>query len=255
MVTDEPLLALDNVSLAAQAGISGRGFCTVRILDRVSLAIHAGQLLVLRGGYENGCAALLSVIAGDERVARRMTGDRFAMPGLAVRSGCIPADLIPALLHAWTSAGVAPWGIARRAVAEARPETPPVYLLRASHQTRRDDIAPAHWLQWSSQLRQRAGTIVIAEKHNTLREEARFSCDVSLPPKSRIGDSYEESRESHVSAFERIATPRVRETRRDCRCRRPIVRLIQLGFGRVLYEEAHGPRLCRACSERTAKVS
>ena len=255
MLPDDLLLALDNVSLSTSAGIVGRGFCAVRLLDRVSLAIHAGQLVLLRGGFENGSAALLSVIAGDERIRSRLTGDRMAAPGLVVRSGCIPAAVVAPLVHCWTSADNAPFGVRHASVAEARPPSALLYLLRASSAVTRDDLDAQHWVQWCAQLKQRGGTMVIAEKHNALREEERFSLDVSLPSHTRVGDVYDSSRVRNRSFFTTTDVQQVRETQRQCRCQRPVVRILQFGFGRLFREDAHRTRLCHTCLERTLRVS
>jgi hypothetical protein len=252
MPAHPPILALDNVSVATSAGISGLGFCSIRLLDRVSLTIAASELLLLRGGYDHGSATLLKVIAGDNRFGKRITGDRVAAPGLVVRKGCVPASAIPPLVHCWTADS--PLDVRYPRNGQSRQAAPLLVLLRTTHRNASREFDINQWLLWCVQLRKRGGTMVVAERTLPSEERDRYSLQVALPSTTAVQPVYENIGAPLWTDAAAYQPTRVSENHRRCPCSRPAVRILQFGFGRLFREEAHAARLCRACREGSARA-
>lgn len=237
------LISLEHVSLNSSAGAPGLGFCTVRLLDDVTLSIFDGDLVLLRGGFDHGSAALLRVLADDDRMRSRMLGRRLAVPELITRSGSIPVNAIGKVLHGWTRSAS---GSAKPAlVAETHPSV--IYLLRA---TRAGVEAGAHlqgWESWSNEVQRRGGTVVIAEEASLLRHETLSVPFLPKSENSRLRSWYD-------GASTRWSGDTVNEAPNVCRCLRPVVRILQLGFGRLYGEQTHSPRLCHHCRQRLTSL-
>lgn len=172
MRTESPLVSLENISVAALAGMAGSAFCRVRLLDNISLALWQSELVMLRGGVDFGAATLLRVLAGDDRIRPRVRGHRFALPGVSIRSGSLPWYAVDHVAQVWTEATNAPWQGHQRRFHMSRPL---LYLLHArSRETTHGEVADIEarqWKHWSRTVRERGGTVVIADA----REPARAS--------------------------------------------------------------------------------
>lgn len=238
-----PLIALDNVSVATAAGINGLGFCTVRILDSVSLSIFRGDMVLLRGSRDHASATLLRILAADARLARLTSGTRDAHPALIVRDGVVPAHAILPIMNAWTDAAPSP--LPRAFTPARRIPNPIVYLLRASERVESFERGVEDWSYWSASLRRQGGTIVIAERKaaddDVVARELRFQVAVDPAP-TRAERLWYDDR-----AVEPHTVHMVRETALSCHCRQPVVRIVHLDFGRVTSERIQRQPPCSRC--------
>ena len=234
----EPLIALDNVSLSTVAGMPGKGLCTVRLLDAISLSVFRGDMVLLRGGPDHGSAPLLRVLADDDRVRGRTLGRRIAQPHIITRYGIIPGYAVGAVINAWTTSEPAPL---RDALFGRRSARSVVYLLRASTSSGGIDASLHDWIFWSSLLRKRGGTVVIAEGRSSATDEYGRA----LIDNADLVRGY---------AWQPVPEPPVvglvREPAIDCDCNTPAFRVIQLGHGRITGEQVCVQRPCRQCARR-----
>lgn len=152
------VLSVRDLREEVRAGL-GRAALSVRTLDGVSLTVHSGELIVLRGGVASGAASLLNALAG---VSRHQSGVRLPASGLRVRRACISARAFAAIDAAWREVLPAPV-----LAAEPHPSAPLVYVFRvrsprAAQETRgRDGLAdPAAWRAWAHALRAGGGSVV-----------------------------------------------------------------------------------------------
>jgi energy-coupling factor transporter ATP-binding protein EcfA2 len=158
------LLEVRNVREEIRAGL-GQTSLSVRTLDGVTLAVHAGELVVLRGGVASGAPSLLAALAG---VRRARSGHRRLARGVQIRRACISDAAFAAIAAVWAQP------VAERGNAlafSARPRV--VYIFRVRSPERGHQIAaPGHisrggtvvdasvWGVWAESLRAGGGSIV-----------------------------------------------------------------------------------------------
>jgi len=154
------LLAVRDMHEEVRVGL-GQASLIVRTLDGVSLAVHAGEMVVLRGGVASGAASLLAVLAGARRHQQR--GTRVEAHGVQVRRGGISRSAFDAIASAWSQ----PRAPDRRIGA---PRVAVVYVFRvrsepdARRQSARPDTRtcadPSVWRAWAASLRATGGSVV-----------------------------------------------------------------------------------------------
>jgi hypothetical protein len=120
----------------------------------VSIAVHAGELVVVQGGVASGAASLVAAIVGSRRLG---AGERHASRGLQIRRGQIDEASLRSLQAAWTHGGAKP--------ALREQETNVLYVLRVRRTIDTTDVPPAArdaaWRGWGAQLRQRGGSVLV----------------------------------------------------------------------------------------------
>jgi hypothetical protein len=244
-----PIISLNEITVTASAGIPGNAFCSVRLLDGVSLSVFDGDMILLRGGHDHGSATLLRVLANDMSLQHRTIGTRTASPELAVRTGFIPSCAIAPVVNGWVDRErdhfpAHGWSKPRNRRA------PIICLLRASNRPSVAESNVQQWTQWSRQLQQRGGTVVVAEARALLRTDSSAPALALQTERVRKRSWYDDS------TSDSNGSNRVREAPHECHCRRPVVRILQLGFGRLYSEQVVSPQPCERCHQRlTALVS
>lgn len=148
------LLSLARASAEISAGIPGRCAVSVRVLDDVTLRIHAGELLLLQAPEALGQSMLLAALAGREHSPRYryVRSVRETAPGLRIRRAALHVDAVREITRGWQEARVL----------DTAPASRTLYLLRA---TRAGVITPreaAEWRRWGRQAHERRDGIVIA---------------------------------------------------------------------------------------------
>jgi hypothetical protein len=181
-VSSRVLVTVDNAQDDLAVG-AGSARLAIRTLDRVSVAVRARELLVLRGGVASGARALARVLAG---VRTPRAGVRHLAPRVQMRYGCIDqADWLQ-LRDAWSARGIAEPGPARDAVRHA----PVVYVLRvrgvsardartANVRTARAARTPVDWVTWCASVRARGGAVVVQLPWTVDVEDSERAKDVS----------------------------------------------------------------------------
>ncbi len=147
------LLSLARASAEVTAGIPGRCAVSVRVLDDVTLRIHAGELLLVQGPELLGQSLLLAALLGPQHSPRHryVCATRDVAPGLRIRRAALHADAVQEIMRGWQEAAVRPTAPASRTL----------YLLRAS---RGSDLTPrqaAEWRRWGRQAHERRDGVVI----------------------------------------------------------------------------------------------
>ena len=152
------LLTVARASAEVTAGIPGRCAVSVRVLDDVTLRIHAGELLLLQAPEALGQSMLLAALAGQEHSPRHryVRSVRDAAPGLRIRRAALHVDAVREIMRGWQEAIVAPAATASRTL----------YLLRASRQRASRGGAltlreAAEWRRWGRQAHERRDGVVI----------------------------------------------------------------------------------------------
>lgn len=148
------LLSVARASAEISAGIPGRCAVSVRVLDDVTLRIHAGELLLLQAPEALGQSMLLAALAGREHSPRYryVRSVRETAPGLRIRRAALHVDAVREITRGWQEARVL----------DTAPASRTLYLLRA---TRAGVITPreaAEWRRWGRQAHERRDGIVIA---------------------------------------------------------------------------------------------
>ncbi len=158
------LLSVARASAEVTAGIPGQCAVSVRVLDDVTLRIHAGELLLLQAPEALGQSMLLAALAGREQSPRHryVRAVRDAVPGLRIRRAALHLDAVWAILRGWQEAIVSTV-IPESAGAGSRT----LYLLRASRQRAQGGSAltlreAAEWRRWGRQAHERRDGVVIA---------------------------------------------------------------------------------------------
>lgn len=156
-----PLLTLTHACAEWSAGIAGHCAARVRLLDDITLRVHAGELLLLhQGPLSMGGALLLSVLAGAAPPGRHryVRGVRAIAPGVRIRRAAVHATTVPDIVRGWQDA-TAP----RAAATEDTHRRPPtIYLLRATRTTAPTRGEAREWQRWARRARERHDGIVIA---------------------------------------------------------------------------------------------
>jgi hypothetical protein len=153
-MTKPRLLSVARARAEISAGVPGRCAISVRVLDDVTLRIHAGELLLVRAPEALAQSMLLAALAGREHSPRHryVRSTRDAAPGLRIRRAALHVDAVQEIMRGWQDAHVPATAPASRTL----------YLLRASRAgsvTRRE---AAEWRQWGRQAHERRDGIVIA---------------------------------------------------------------------------------------------
>lgn len=148
------LLSVARASAEISAGLPGRCAVSVRVLDDVTLRIHAGELLLLQAPEALGQSMLLAALAGREHSARHryVRAVRDAAPGLRIRRAALHVDAVEEITRGWQEARVL----------STAPASRTLYLLRA---TRAGAVTPreaVEWRRWGRQAHERRDGIVIA---------------------------------------------------------------------------------------------
>ncbi len=209
------VLSVRDLREEVRAGL-GQAALTVRTLDGVSLTVHAGELIVLRGGIASGAASLLNALAG---ISRPRTGERVPARGLRVRRGCISPAAFAAIAAAWdgsdasldTQVGTTvsrPLGTRVGLAQTAR--LPLVYVFRvrprADHlrtSSRRDVADPRAWRAWADALRAGGGSVLAhlppaCEPHEPWRYGSPRAHSGSIAGHNTSGDQLRASRSTAV---------------------------------------------------------
>ncbi len=164
------LLEVRNVREEIRAGL-GQASLTVRTLDGVTLAVHAGELVVLRGGVASGAPSLLAALAG---VRRARSGFRRLARGVQVRRACISDAAFAAIAAAWARPGEAR---DHELDFPARPRVVYIFRVRSPERGPRAGpyghtsnsgtaVDPSVWGVWAESLRSRGGSIVAHVTNN-----------------------------------------------------------------------------------------
>ena len=148
------LLSLARASAEISAGIPGRCAVSVRVLDDVTLRIHAGELLLLQAPEALGQAMLLAALAGPEHSLRYryVRSIRDTAPGLRIRRAALHVDAVEEITRGWQEARVPSTASASRTL----------YLLRATRAGVSTPREAAEWRAWGRQAHERRDGIVIA---------------------------------------------------------------------------------------------
>ncbi|MDQ8161077.1 MAG: hypothetical protein P3C10_00665 [Gemmatimonadota bacterium] len=154
-----PLLTLAHTCAEWTAGIAGHCAARVRLLDDVTLRVHAGELLLVQGPESLGRALLLSVLAGASSPDRHryVRGVRALAPRVRIRRAAVHAMAVQAIVRGWQDAESP-----REAGTEERHRRPPtLYLLRASRSAAPTRFETREWRRWARRARERHDGIVI----------------------------------------------------------------------------------------------
>lgn len=212
------LLSVARARAEISAGIPGRCSVSVRVLDDVTLRIHAGELLLLQAPEPLGQSMLLAALAGREHSprSRYVRSVRHAAPGLRIRRAALHVDAVHEIMRGWQEARVSP----------AAPASRTLYLLRASRAGAISPREAAEWRQWGRHSHERRDGIVIA----------------CAPDRSSAGDGAR--RVSAHSAHEPPAFYGLHALEEPART----IRLFELRAGRL--HSVRTPRRVRANPER-----
>ncbi len=157
-MTKPRLLSVARARAEISAGVPGRCAISVRVLDDVTLRIHAGELLLVRAPEPLGQSMLLAVLAGSAHSPRHryIRAVRDAAPDLRIRRAALHRDAVHEIVRGWQEA----------AITTRSPAAPPasrtLYLLRASRVGRLSRREAAEWRTWGRHAHERRDGIVIA---------------------------------------------------------------------------------------------
>lgn len=148
------LLSVARASAEISAGIPGHCAASVRVLDDITLRIHAGELLLVQAPEPLGQSMLLAALAGREHSPRHryVRAVRDAAPGLRIRRAAVHVDAVREMMRGWQDAVLAPGAVASRTL----------YLLRASRGGSLSLHEAAEWRRWGRQAHERRDGIVVA---------------------------------------------------------------------------------------------
>lgn len=148
------LLSVARARAEISAGVPGRCAISIRVLDDVTLRIHAGELLLVHAPEALAQSMLLAALAGREHTPRHryVRAIRDAAPGLRIRRAALSADAVQEILRGWQEAHVPP----------SAPTSRTLYLLRASREGAVTPREAAEWRQWGRHAHERRDGIVIA---------------------------------------------------------------------------------------------
>lgn len=153
-MTKPRLLSVARASADISAGVPGRCAISVRVLDDVTLRIHAGELLLVQAPESLAQSMLLAALAGSEHSPRHryVRSTRDAAPGLRIRRAALHVDAVQEIMRGWQDAHVPATAPASRTL----------YLLRASRAGAVTPREAAEWRRWGRQAHERRDGIVIA---------------------------------------------------------------------------------------------
>lgn len=182
-----PLLSMAQASADVTAGIPGRCALSVRVLDDVSLSIHAGELLLLQAPEALAQTLLLAAMAGGPLAAghRYVRATRNAATGLRIRRAALHHDAIPEIMRGWQDARGA----------SVPPTSGTVYLLRAMHPRVTDSgpltpRAAAEWRRWGRSAHERRdGVMIVWAPRTSQPDNATHSAALPATPPSRAHET------------------------------------------------------------------
>jgi len=150
------LLAVQALCEEVRAGFGSASF-RMRMLDNVSLNVHAGEFVMLRGDRASGAHALRAVLAGTRAVR---SGVRVVADGVAVRHATVSWDAVRVMLEAWHAprrsfASVPRSVFVLRVRLAAQHETP------AASQAQHTSLVARRWSAWAKSLRACQGSVVV----------------------------------------------------------------------------------------------
>lgn len=153
-MSNSRLLSVARASAEVIAGIPGHCAVSVRVLDDISLRIHAGELLLVQAPEALGRSMLLAALAGCEQAPqhRYVRAVREAAPGLRIRRAAVHLDAVQEIARGWQESAVSPTVPASRTL----------YLLRASRGGALTLREASEWRRWGRQSHARRDGIVIA---------------------------------------------------------------------------------------------
>ena len=149
------MLAVRDLHEEIRAGLGSASF-RMRMLDHVSLNVHAGEFVVVRGDRASGAHALRAVLEGTRAVR---SGVRLVGDGVGVRHATVSWDAVRVMMEAWN---------APRMVYASAPRW--VFVLRVRHTDPRETpgafraarVSPVmhRWSAWAMSLRACQGSVV-----------------------------------------------------------------------------------------------
>jgi energy-coupling factor transporter ATP-binding protein EcfA2 len=231
------LLAVRDVREEIRAGL-GQTSLTVRTLDGVTLQVHAGELVVLRGGVASGAPSLLAALSGARRVR---TGHRRLARGVQVRRACISNAAFSAIAAAWAQPQSASGNHSQppvrarvvylfrvRAGAPSRPTAP-----RTHDSAGRKAADPSVWGVWAESLRAHGGSIVAHVADDRLHDPRAYS--PSRYPRAKAAQNTSPA-VHEATAGDRRSYPMSREASTELRRHRPRgpMRTLTLAAGRIV---------------------
>ena len=164
-MTKPRLLSMARASAEVTAGIPGQCAVSIRVLDDVTLRIHAGELLLLQAREALSQSMLLTALAGGNHSPRHryVRAVRDAVPGLRIRRAALHLDAVPEIVRGWREAILASAVPGAPSTATA---SSTLYLLRVSRQRSSRDAAltlreAAEWRRWGRQAHERRDGVVI----------------------------------------------------------------------------------------------
>ncbi len=205
-MTKSRLLSVAHASAEFTAGIPGHGTIEVRVLDDVTLRVHAGELLLVHATEPFARTMLLTVLAGGDHAIRRryIRVVRDAAPRLRVRRAAIHAQLLPDIVRGWQEAATA----RDAATASAERSSPTLYLLRATRTqppvARDASRDAAEWRRWARRARERNDGVVIAYEpaEAPLRDNTRGTVFMREPSARYEGTRATPTNEHRIRALE-----------------------------------------------------
>ena len=202
-MTKPRLLSVARARAEISAGVPGRCAISVRVLDDVTVRIHAGELLLVHAPEALAQSMLLAALAGREHSPRHryVRSMRDAAPGLRIRRAALPADAVHEILRGWQDAHVPP----------SAPTSRTLYLLRASRTGAVTPREAAEWRQWGRHAHERRDGIVIAS--------SAMSARTDHDPRPRLVRAAHEPRADYA-----LETPATTS---------PTIRLLELRAGRL----------------------
>jgi energy-coupling factor transporter ATP-binding protein EcfA2 len=233
------LLAVRDVREEIRAGL-GQTSLTVRTLDGVTLQVHAGELVVLRGGVASGASSLLAALSGARRVR---TGHRRLARGVQVRRACISSAAFSAIAAAWAQPQPAasnqsqPLARARvvylfrvRAGAPGRPTA----VLAHDSTGRRSAADASVWGVWAESLRAHGGSIVAHVADDRLHDPRPYAPSSRYPHAKAAQNTSPAVHEA--TAGDRRSYPMSRDASTERPRHRPrgTMRTLTLAAGRIV---------------------
>lgn len=161
-MTKSRLLSVAHASAQWTAGIPGLCTIDVRLLDDITLRVHAGELLLVHSPDAIARTLLLTVLAGGDpsRPSRYVRATRDVASRVRIRRAAIQADFVPHIVDGWEAAA-RDRDMEERRVA-TRAVTPTLYLLRACRSNAPAIRDARQWRRWSQSAREHHDAVVIA---------------------------------------------------------------------------------------------
>ena len=255
------LVAVHEVSDEVRAGF-GRTAFVMRTLDKVSLSVCSGELVLLHGGVASGAVSLLAALAGHRMPPR---GSRTMAHGVQVRRASISTAAAQGIVSGWTRA-TQPDHIPTlrrqkqaQTLAQPQPQVPTqpqvVYVLRVRAPKRlalpqSPDSPPAvpHderrvWAAWANDLKRRGASVVV-QFSESIENTATQAPDNTRAPYTRPTPLHARRHSVHESAVAHSAVAHSTVAHNTVANRlvraRPApigMRILTMSSGRIIKEE------------------